>query len=67
LGTTALRNMLTKDVTNDTSMREALSRSDQMLKERMVAFMRNMGEAMQSEENTFWATEQYSVSRTMPL
>lgn len=53
LGTTALRNMLTKDVTNDTSMREALSRSDQMLKERMVAFMRNMGEAMQSEENTF--------------
>lgn len=53
LGTTALRNMLTKDVTNDTSMREALSRSDQMLKERLVAFMRNMGEAMQSEENTF--------------
>jgi hypothetical protein len=48
-------------------MREALSRSDQMLKERMVAFMRNMGEAMQSEENTFWATEQSSVSRTMPL
>ena len=53
LGTTALRNMLTKDVTNDTSMKEALSRSDQMIKERMVAFMRNMGEAMQSKENTF--------------
>jgi superfamily I DNA and/or RNA helicase/predicted RNA-binding protein with RPS1 domain len=53
LGTTALRNMLTKDVTNDTSMREALSKSDQMLKERMVAFMRNMGDAMQSEGDSF--------------
>lgn len=53
LGTTALRNMLTKDVTNDTSMKEALSKSDQMLKERMIAFMRNMGDAMQSEEDSF--------------
>ena len=53
LGTTALRNMLTKNITNDTSMKEALSKSDQMLKERMIAFMRNMGDTMQSEEDTF--------------
>ena len=53
LGTTALRNILTKDVTNDTSMKEALSKSDQMLKERMVAFIRNMGDAMQSKEESF--------------
>lgn len=53
LGTTALRNMLTKDVTRDTSIREALRHSDQMLKERMVAFMKNMSSAMFSSNESF--------------
>lgn len=53
LGTTALRNMLTKDVTRETTMREALRKSDQMLKERMVAFMKNMSSAMFSETESF--------------
>lgn len=53
LGTTALRNMLTKDVTAETKIQDALKKSDQMLKERMVAFMRNLGDVMQSEEETF--------------
>lgn len=53
LGTTAVRNMLTKDVTAETKIQDALKKSDQMLKERMVAFMRNLGDVMQSEEETF--------------
>lgn len=53
LGTTALRNILTKDVSPDTSMRDALRKSDQMLRERMVAFMKNMGITMLSDEETF--------------
>lgn len=53
LGTTALRNILTKDVLPDTSMRDALRKSDQMLRERMVAFMKNMGITMLSDEETF--------------
>lgn len=53
LGTTALRNILTKDLPPETSIHDALKKSDQMLKERMVAFMRNMSFAMQSEEETF--------------
>lgn len=53
LGTTALRNILTKDVSPDTSMRDALRKSDQMLRERMVAFMKNLGITMLSDEETF--------------
>lgn len=53
LGTTALRNMLTKDTSSDTSIQDALKKSDQMLRERMVAFMRNMSFAMQSDSETF--------------
>lgn len=53
LETTALRNILTKDVSPDTSMRDALRKSDQMLRERMVAFMKNMGITMLSDEETF--------------
>ena len=53
LGTTALRNILTKDVSPDTTMRDALRKSDQMLRERMVAFMKNMGITMLSDEETF--------------
>lgn len=53
LGTTALRNILTKDISPDTSMSDALRKSDQMLRERMVAFMKNMGITMLSDEETF--------------
>ena len=53
LGTTALRNILTKEVSPNTSMRDALRKSDQMLRERMVAFMKNMGITMLSDEETF--------------
>lgn len=53
LGTTALRNMLTKDLSLNTSIQDALRKSDQMLKDRMVAFMRNMTFAMQSDIETF--------------
>lgn len=53
LGTTALRNILTKDVSPDTSMHDALRKSDQMLRERMVAFMKNLGITMLSDEETF--------------
>lgn len=53
LGTTALRNILTKEVSPNTSMRDALRKSDQMLRERMVAFMKNMGITMLSNEETF--------------
>ena len=53
LGTTALRNILTKDLSPETSIQDALKKSDQMLKERMVAFMRNMSFAMQSDIETF--------------
>lgn len=53
LGTTALRNILTKEVSPNTAMRDALRKSDQMLRERMVAFMKNMGITMLSDEETF--------------
>lgn len=53
LGTTALRNILTKEVSPNTSMRDALRKSDQMLRERMVAFMKNMGITMLGDEETF--------------
>jgi len=53
LGTTALRNILAKDIDSSTPMSDALKKSDQMLKERLVAFFRNMGEAMTSEEEMF--------------
>ena len=53
LGTTALRNILTKDIPPETSMKDALKKSDQMLRERMVAFIKNMGGIMNSSTNTF--------------
>lgn len=53
LGTTALRNILTKDVSPTTLLIDAFKRSDQMLKERMVAFTKNMNTTMQSTEDTF--------------
>lgn len=53
LGTTALRNILTKDVSPTTLLIDAFKKSDQMLRERMVAFTKNMNTTMQTNEDTF--------------
>ncbi|MCS2506073.1 AAA domain-containing protein [Phocaeicola vulgatus] len=53
LGTTALRNILFLDSDRNTPVEEALSRSDQKIKERLVTFYKNMGEAMTSETESF--------------
>lgn len=53
LGTTALRNILFLDSDRDTPVSEALKRSDQKIKERLVAFYKNMGDAMTSETESF--------------
>ena len=53
LGTTALRNILFLDSDRDTPVSEALKRSDQKLKERLVVFYKNMGDAMTSETESF--------------
>lgn len=53
LGTTALRNILTKDLDPSLSIQNALKKSDQMLRERMVAFFRNMGDVMNYSGETF--------------
>lgn len=53
LGTTALRNILFLDSERDTSVEEALKRSDQKIKERLQTFYKNMGEAMESETASF--------------
>ena len=53
LGTTALRNILFLDSDRNTPVEEALSRSDQKIKERLVTFYKNMGEAMTSDTESF--------------
>lgn len=53
LGTTALRNILTKDIPPTTLLVDAFKKSDQMLRERMVAFTKNMNTTMQTDEETF--------------
>lgn len=53
LGTTALRNILTKDIPPSTFLVDAFKKSDQMLRERMVAFTKNMNTTMQTNEDTF--------------
>lgn len=53
LGTTALRNILLLDSDRNTSIEEALSRSDQKIKERLVTFYKNMGKAMTSDTESF--------------
>lgn len=53
LGTTALRNILFLDSDRDTPVSEALKKSDQKIKERLVVFYKNMGEAMQSDSESF--------------
>lgn len=53
LGTTALRNILTKDIPPTTLLVDAFKKSDQMLRERMVAFTKNMSTTMQTNEDTF--------------
>lgn len=53
LGTTALRNILFLDSERDTTISDALKRSDQKIKERLQVFYKNMGDAMQSEIASF--------------
>ena len=53
LGTTALRNILFLDSDRCTPVGEALSRSDQKIKERLITFYKNMGEAMTSDTESF--------------
>lgn len=53
LGTTALRNILFLDSDRNTPVAEALNRSDQKIKERLVTFYKNMGEAMMSDTESF--------------
>lgn len=53
LGTTALRNILTKDIPPTMLLVDAFKKSDQMLRERMVAFTKNMHTTMQTNEGTF--------------
>lgn len=53
LGTTALRNILFLDSDRDTPIYEALKRSDQKIKERLVVFYKNMGDAMTSKAESF--------------
>lgn len=53
LGTTALRNILTKDLPPTTLLVDAFKKSDQTLRERMVAFTKNMNTTMKTNEDTF--------------
>jgi hypothetical protein len=48
-----LRNILFLDSDRDTPVSEALKKSDQKIKERLVVFYKNMGEAMQSDSESF--------------
>lgn len=52
-GTTSSRNMLIQGVSSGATMKEALSRCDQMIRDRMVAMMKNIGDKMQSDVETF--------------
>ena len=53
LGTTALRNILFLDSDRDLPVSEALKRSDQKIKERLVVFYKKMGNAMTSDTESF--------------
>lgn len=53
LGTTALRNFLFKEIELDTPVFDALKRSDQMIKDRLVALYKNMFEKMPHGEKLF--------------
>ena len=53
LGTSALRNMLLKNSERDDGLSNALKKSDQMIKERLQTFYKNMDGHMYSDENTF--------------
>lgn len=53
LGTTALRNFLFKEFELTTPVFEALKRSDQMIKDRLVTLYKNMSEEMPEGEKLF--------------
>lgn len=63
LGTTALRNILFLDSDKDTPVSEALKRSDQKIKERLVVFYKNMGDAMTSETESFCISVGTAITR----
>ena len=64
LGTTALRNILFLDSDRDTPVYEALKRSDQKIKERLVVFYKNMGDAMTSETESFCISVGTAITHT---
>lgn len=53
LGTTALRNILFLEAETDTSIEEALKKSDQKIKERLTVLYKNMENIMYSNGDTF--------------
>ena len=53
LGTTALQNFLFRDSDPDTPILQALKSSDKKVKERLLAFSKNMGESMSSSDKVF--------------
>ena len=65
IGTTTSRNAMfvacEDNMTVD--MREALKRSDQIIKERMVAFMNNMGDLMKDEDEYFCVSVGTAITR----
>lgn len=65
IGTTTSRNAMFEACAADMSvdMREAFKRSDQMLKERMVAFMNNMGDLMKDEDEYFCVSVGTAITR----
>lgn len=65
IGTTTSRNAMF-EACKDTpfiSMAEALKRNDQIIKERMVAFMNNMGEFMKDSEEYFCVSVGTAITR----
>lgn len=65
IGTTTSRNAMFEACETDMSidMREALKRSDQIIKERMVAFMANMGDLMKDEDEYFCVSVGTAITR----
>lgn len=63
LGTTALRNILFLNSDKDTPVSEALKRSDQKIRERLIVFYKNMGDAMISKTESFCISVGTAITR----
>lgn len=63
LGTTALRNVLFKEFEPEISMNEALRRSDQMIKDRLITFYKNMADQIPSGEKSFCISVGTAITR----